>query len=294
MFRTSNPAWRNDAFQPAQTWSDLDRQGRTHTVPGASAEAEAVASARSAQRERSGTMTVQGVVNKTSFLLFLCVCTALVAWNITTSADPIVSPRLLVWGGFIGGFITGLVCIFAPKSTPITAPIYALFEGFAVGGISALYAMHFAERSQTDGSIQLNTNLIFNAALITFGILGGMLLGYKVGIIRSGPVFRRVVITGIIGAICYGIVAWIATMFGSFSLASVYDPTNGGLISIGFSVLMVGLASATLVLDFDIVEVGVANRAPRYYEWYAGFALLMSLVWLYLEVLRLLAKLRRE
>lgn len=294
MFRTSNPAWRNEAFQPAQTWDDLDRQGRSHTVPGASAESEAVESARAAQRERSGTMSVQGVVNKTSFLLFLCVCTALVSWNVTTSAEPVVNPMLLTFGGAIAGLITALVCCFAPKTAPVTAPIYALFQGLFVGGISAVYAIRFAEQSASDGAVQLNTGLIFNAALLTFGILGGMLLGYKTGLIRSGPVFRRVVVTATLGALLYAVVAMVAAMFGSFSLASVYDPSNGGLISIGFSVLLVGIASANLILDFDMVEVGVKNGAPRSMEWYAGFGLLVTLIWLYLEVLRLLAKLRRE
>lgn len=294
MFRTSNPAWRNEAFQPAQTWGDLERQGRAHAVPGASAEKDAVESVRAAQGDRSKSMSVQGVVNKTSFLLFLCVCTAMVGWNLTTSADPVVNPGLVLIGGMIGGLITGLVCCFAPRTAPVTAPLYALFQGFFVGGVSAFYAIRFADKAAADGSVQLNTALIFNAALLTFGILGGMLLGYKTGLIRSGPVFRRVVVTATLGALLYGAVAMIAALFGSFSLASVYDPSNGGLISIGFSVLLVGIASANLVLDFDMVEVGVKNGAPRSMEWYAGFGLLVTLIWLYLEVLRLLAKLRRN
>ena len=180
------------------------------------------------------------------------------------------------------------------RTAPVAAPAYALFQGLFVGGISAVYAIRFARPAADDGSMQLNTGLVFNAALLTFGILGGMLLGYKTGLIRSGPVFRKVVVAATLGACLYAVVALIAAMFGSFSLASVYDPSNGGLISVGFSVLLVGIASANLILDFEVVEVGVTNRSPRAMEWYAGFGLLVTLVWLYLEMLRLLAKLRRE
>jgi uncharacterized YccA/Bax inhibitor family protein len=130
--------------------------------------------------------------------------------------------------------------------------------------------------------------------LLTFGILGGLLVGYSTKVLRPGPVFRNIVITGTIGVCCYGLIAVIAAMFGSFSLASVYSPSNGGLISIGFSLLLVGLASGNLVLDFEFINQGVRNQAPRHMEWYGAFGLLVSLVWLYLEVLRLLAKLRRD
>lgn len=278
MFRTSNPAFaRQPEFQPAQSWDDLQSQGRVDSLPGTST------TAASGGKH----MTVQGTVNKSFFLLALCVGTALLGWNITMSPDPIISPGLMMIGSLIGGLVVAMICCFAPKTSPVTAPLYALIEGFFVGGISAVYAVRFAKEGGA-----LNTEMVFNAALLTFGILGGLLTGYSVGLIRPGPWFRNAVIAGTVGVCLYGAVAMVAALFGSFSLASVYDPTNGGLISIGFSLLVVGLASANLVLDFESIEMGARHRAPRYMEWYGAFGLLVTLVWLYLEILRLLGKLR--
>lgn len=292
MFRTSNPVFsQNNAFAPAQSWDDLDAQGRGSGFP----------TMKSPERPAApGTMTVQGTVNKTFFLLAICVTTATFAWAQFVSDQPLVNPMILMFGGAILGLITCLVCVFAPKTSPITAPAYAAFEGLFLGGISAMYAMRFANAgpsistsvSASGGS--LNTALVFNAMLLTFGILGGLLLGYTTKIIRPGPVFKNVIVAGTLGVCVYGLIAFGASLFGSFSLASVYDPSNGGLISIGFSLLLVALASGNLVLDFDFIHDGVRNRAPRYMEWYGAFGLMVSLVWLYIEVLRLLAKLRRE
>jgi uncharacterized YccA/Bax inhibitor family protein len=304
MFRTSNPAFRQDAFAPAQTWDDLRSQGRIDQVPGAelSPESAAVASARAeaAARARPDHMTIAGVVHRTWFLLAICVITSVFAWNITTAAEPLVSPIVLLLGGAIGGLITGLICSFAPRTAPFTAPIYALFEGALLGSLSAFYAMRFA-RPEIDAAtgvaaegspVALNTGLVMNAALLTFGILGGLLLGYSTGVIRPGPWFRKAVVTATFGVVVYIGIAVIAGLFGSFSLLSVYDPSNGGLISIGFSLLLVGIASANFVLDFEFVENGVRNKAPRYYEWYAGFGILVTMIWLYVELLRLLSKLQ--
>jgi len=206
---------------------------------------------------------------------------------------------LVVMGGGILGFIIALVCTFKPTTAPITAPLYALCQGFFVGGISAVYAARFstpvsASVGGSTSGMSLNSGLIFNAALLTFGILGALCFAYGSRLIRPGPWFRNTVIVGTLGACAYALIAMVASMFGAPSLASVYDPNNGGLISIGFSLLLVCLASANLVLDFEMIEHGVNARAPRYMEWYGAFGLMVTLVWLYLEVLRLLAKLRRE
>lgn len=296
MFRTSNPVFaRNESFQPAQSWDDLKQQGRYDEVAPASASGAGHAAAVGAK-----TMSIQGTVNKTFFLLAICVATSLVAWNIAMSAEPIINPTLMVFGGAILGLITGLVVAFAPKTAPITAPLYAAFEGFFVGGVSAFYAMRFAtpikvsaSGSAVDaGATALNTGLIMNAVLLTFGICAGMLVGYTTRLIRPGPIFRNIVITGTLGVCFYALIAMGASLFGFGGLASVYDPSNGGLISVGFSLLLVGLASANLVLDFEFIENAVAHRAPRYMEWVGAFGLMVTLVWLYIEVLRLFAKLR--
>lgn len=289
MFRTSNPAFaRQPEFAPAQTWDDLRDQGRMSDIPAAGG-APSPAAAKAA-----GYMTVQGTVNKTFFLLALCVITAVVGWNLTMSANPVVSPALVMIGGAIAGLITGLVCAFAPRTSPVTAPLYSIFQGFFVGGVSAVYAQRFAVVNPETGASTLNTGMVINAALLTFGILAGLLVAYSAKLIRPSRTFNNVVIAGTFGVCIYGLVAMVASMFGAPSLASVYDPNNGGMISIGFSVLLVALASANLVLDFQFIEQGAAHRAPRYMEWYGGFGLMVTLVWLYLEVLRLLAKLRRE
>ncbi|MBL8745932.1 MAG: Bax inhibitor-1/YccA family protein [Phycisphaerae bacterium] len=289
MFRSSNPAFtHNSAFAPAQTWDDLESQGRSGDLPGLSVPARAAPSA---------TMTVQGTVNKTFFLLALAVTTAVFAWSQALAAEPMVNPGLLLVGGAIGGLIAALVCCLAPKTAPVAAPMYALLEGLFLGAISAFYAQRFGSGASLQGgsgAVGLNTGLIFNAMLLTFGILGGLLVGYSTGLVRPGPIFRNIVVTGTIGVCAYGLIAMIAAMFGSFSLASVYDPSNGGMLSVGFSLLLVGLASGNLVMDFEFIHAGVKNGAPRRMEWFGAFGLMVSLVWLYLEVLRLLAKLRRD
>lgn len=288
MFRTSNPAFsRNEAYQPAQTWDDLADQGRIDDMPAEVAPSRASAGGK--------VMTVQGAVNKSFFLLALCTTTAIIGWNITTSADPIISPMWLLLGGGLGGLLVSLVCIFAPKTTPVTAPLYATLEGFFLGAISAFYAQRFGDptpAAEGGKAVALNTGLIFNAILLTFGITGGMLVGYTTKLIRPGPVFRNGVIAATLGVCLYGLIAFVAAMFGAPGLASVYDPSNGGLVSIGFSAFVVLLASANLILDFDMIHNAARSRAPRYMEWYSAFGLMVTLVWLYLEVLRLLAKLQ--
>lgn len=283
MFRTSNPALRNDAFRPAQTWDDLERQGRGGVI---AATATAPASGATAVVDRS-VMTLSGTVNKSFILLGLCLTTAIFAWTMTTRPDPIVPPGLLVFGGAIVGLILAMVCSFKPRTAPVTAPLYALAEGLFVGGVSALYAMSFAKPGAG-----LATGLVFGAVLMTFGIFGGVLVGYKTGLIRATPGFTKFVTAATIGVCLYAVLAIVLSLFGVHGLSSMYDPRNGGLLSIGFSAFVVILASANLVLDFETINNGVQNRAPKHMEWFGGFALLVTLVWLYLEVLRLLAKLQ--
>jgi len=271
MFRTSNPTLRNPYFSgSAQQWRDEIGSG-----------IEPKAAARSTH------MTMQGTVNKTAFLLALCVASAMGAWTLLTSRPELFLP--VTFGGMIVGLILVLVASFKPKTSPVVAPLYAIAEGGFLAGVSMLFAGAASKNMQS-----LNTDMIFNAALLTFGILGGLLAAYSFRLIRPNRTFYNVVIAGTIGACLYGLIAMVASMFGSFSLASVYDPNNGGMISLGFSALLIVLASANLVLDFDQIENGVRNQAPRHMEWFGGMSLLVTLVWLYVEVLRLLSKLRRD
>lgn len=273
MFRTSNPTLRNPYFGTG-----------TNVVAD-------VAMNRAGQGVRSAggpkVMTMQGTVNKTAFLVALCVAAAMGAWAVMESR-PGLYP-VFTFGGMLVGLGLVVLACFKPRTSPVVAPLYAIAEGGFVGGAS----MFFAANAAKPGSA-FNTDLLFNAGLLTFGILGGLLAAYSFRLIRPNRTFYNVVIAGTLGVCLYGLIAMVAAMFGSFSLASVYDPNNGGMVSIGFSGLLVVLASANLVLDFDQIENGVRNRAPRYMEWFGGMSLLVTLVWLYVEVLRLLSKLRRD
>ncbi|MEO1128151.1 MAG: Bax inhibitor-1/YccA family protein [Planctomycetota bacterium] len=277
MFRTSNPALRNDAY--SQSWDDLGGQ-------------VSYGNERAAAAGGPKIMTMQGTVNKSALLISFCAASALFAWNLSLDqAEGAVAmtgwtfPLLL--GGLLGGFLTMLIASFKPQASVVLGPICAICEGGFVGALSAVYAVQFAADSD-----MLNTGLIFNAALLTFGIFGGLLAAYSTKMLRPNKTFYNVVITASMGVGLYALVAIGASFFGAPSLASVFDPSNGGLLSIGFSVVLVLLASANLVLDFDLINNGVKNRAPKYMEWYSGMALLVTLVWLYVEVLRLLAKLQ--
>lgn len=273
MFRTGNPALNNSAFQPSQSWGDLASQGRyAGDAPGA------------AKAVDKTVMSLQGTVNKTTMSISICTAGALGSWVAIENNPGLMMP--LLFGGMLTGLVFALITIFKPTASPITAPLYAVAQGGFVGGISMMYAQMFA-----DGET-LNTGLVFNAALLTFGIAGGLAAAYGMRLVRPNKTFYNIVTTATLGLLLYVGVALIAGLFGSFSLLSVYDPTNGGLISIGFSGLVVALASANLVLDYDIVNNGVKNRAPKYMEWYGAFTILVTLVWLYISLLRLLAKLQ--
>lgn len=282
MFRTGNPALNNSAFSASQSWDDLASQGRyAGDAPGARTVVDKTA------------MTLNGTVNKTGMVIAICTATAMGSWALIESNPGLTG--LLTFGGAIAGLLIALVTIFKPNFSPVTAPLYAVAQGGFVGGISMLYASRFATEPDagTEGLV-LNTGLVFNAALLTFGIAGGVLAAYAMKLIRPNKTFYNVVIAGTLGVVLYGLVAMVMSLFGSFTLASVYDPSNGGLIAIGFSSLVVVLASANLVLDYDIVNNGVKNGAPKYMEWYGGFTILVTLVWLYISLLRLLAQLQNR
>jgi uncharacterized YccA/Bax inhibitor family protein len=214
-------------------------------------------------------MSLQGVVNKTGILLLLCMGTAAFAW-----AQPALQGAWILTG-LVGGFIAFLVGIFKPATTPITAPLYALFEGLLLGAISQALNRGFP-------------GIAINAMLLTFGVLGLMLMLY---------VTRTIVVTnrlakGIFAATAAVALVYLADMilrlFG-FKVPFIHE---SGWLGIGVSLVIVGIAAFNLLLDFAVIEQSVNQGSPRYMEWYCGMALLVTLVWLYLELLRLLSKLR--
>jgi len=211
-------------------------------------------------------MTLDGAVNKTAILLALCFGGAFAGWNFP----------VLMMPGFIIGFILALVTIFrSPAKAGTTAPFYAAFEGMALGGITV-----FAEMQYPGIGIQ--------AIGLTFGILASLLFCYKSGIIKPTENFRLMLFSATMGIFLLYLVSFIMSLFGS-GIGFIH---SNGLFGIGFSLFVVGIAALNLVLDFDFIEEGAEQGLPKYMEWYGAFSLMVTLVWLYIEILRLLMKLR--
>jgi uncharacterized YccA/Bax inhibitor family protein len=225
---------------------------------------------------RSSAMTLNGTVTKTALLLVFLVVPAGYTWNLlNTSPNPnAVYPWMI--GGAIGGFILALITIFKKTAAPVTAPLYAIAEGLFLGGLSALF-----ERSYP--------GIVSQAVCLTFGTLFALLAAYRSGLIKVTENFKLGIVaaTGAI-ALVY-MVSFVMSIFGFGGFGFIHD---SGPIGIGFSLVVVVIAALNLVLDFDFIESGVEQGAPKYMEWYAAFGLLVSLVWLYIELLRLLSKLR--
>src|SRR5271154_1528737 len=220
-------------------------------------------------------MTLQGTVNKTGVLLICVVATAAWTWNIYThSQNPSAVLPLLAIGG-IGGFIFALVTIFKKTWAPVTAPIYALLEGLLLGAISAFYDTRFH-------------GIAIQAVSLTFGTLLVLLLAYRSGLIPVTEKFRLGIVAATGGIALFYIVQIVLGFFGVHFTAI----NGGGAIGIGFSIFVVIIAALNLVLDFDLIENGVRMGAPKYMEWYSAFALMITLIWLYFEILNLLSKLR--
>ena len=218
----------------------------------------------------SDVMTLDGAVNKTAISMGILLFAAYYTY---TNA---IMDYILI--GFIGGFVVALVTIFKKSWSPVTVPIYAVLEGLALGGISKMYADAF------------EPGIVPQAIMLTLGILFALLFAYKTKIIRATENFKLGVFAATAGIGIVYLVSFFMGMFGSGALP-VMDSTNFSWFSIGFSLFVVVIASLNLVMDFDFIENGAANGAPKYMEWYGAFGLLVTLIWLYLEILRLLAKL---
>ncbi|MBD62796.1 MAG: hypothetical protein CMD68_01795 [Gammaproteobacteria bacterium] len=211
-------------------------------------------------------MTLDGAVNKTGILLALCFSGAFVGWNFPALALP----------SLIIGTILAFVTIFrSPAKAGATAPFYAAFEGVALGGITV-----FAETQYPGIGIQ--------AIGLTFGILASLLFCYKSGIIKPTENFRLMLFSATMGIFILYLVSFIMSFFGS-GIGFIH---SNGIFGIGFSLFVVGIAALNLVLDFDFIEEGAEQGLPKYMEWYGAFSLMVTLVWLYIEILRLLMKLR--
>jgi uncharacterized YccA/Bax inhibitor family protein len=233
-----------------------------------------------ATRPAAATMTIRGTVIASGILTAICAASAVLTWSLLSGGNRGTAIPCLL-GGAIGGLICGLVIHFSPRSAPYLAPIYALCEGVFVGVISLIVPLMYNKAPE---------GLVIQAVLLTFGILFALLMAYGAGLVRLGSTATKVIVVATAGVFVYYAAAFVLSLLGVPVLRLGWD---AGPLGIGFSVFVVVLASLNLVLDFQFIEAGVTNRAPRYMEWYGAFGLLVTLVWLYIEALRLLAKLRR-
>jgi len=218
-------------------------------------------------------MTIQGTVNKSAVLLLLVLLTSTWTWRLYYTA----TGSLGVWilGGAIGGFIVAMVTVFKKQWAAATAPLYALLEGLVLGGISSMLEARYP-------------GIVIQAVGLTFGTLFGLLFAYKSGMIKATENFKL----GVVAATGGIAVVYLVTMLlGFFGIRMPYIHESG-MIGIGFSLFVVIIAALNLVLDFDFIEQGAVQGAPKYMEWYGAFGLMVTLIWLYIEILRLLSKMR--
>jgi len=242
--RSSNPALRADSFRSLQYVA------------------------------RDEAMTIGGVVNKTAMSLVILLCTATWTWHLSLSGERVAGLMML---GTIGGLLTALVTIFKQPWAPVTTPLYAAFEGLALGGISAVFESRYP-------------GIASQAIFLTFGTLGALLLAYRSGLIRATENFKLGIFAATGGIALVYLIGFVMSLFG----ASIPLIHSSGTVGVLFSLFVVGVAALNLVLDFDFIEQGAERGAPKYMEWYAAFGLLVTLVWLYLEILRLMSKLQER
>ncbi len=258
MFRSSNPALRQKVFAESRNFGMAD------------------------------TMTMQGTVNKCFIMLFLLLLSASWVWGKvmqpvsafddgTMAAQSLSAVMPFVVGGGIIGFILAIVTVFNVQIARYTAPVYAICEGFVLGGVSAMF-----ERRYPGIAIQ--------AVALTFGTFFCMLAAYKTGLVKVTEKFRMGVVSALMAVVLIRVVSWIMSMFG----AGIPFVQGYGTFAIGFSLIVVGIAALCLILDFDRLDKLCDMGVPKHMEWYGAFSLMITLIWLYLEMLRLLALLKNR
>ena len=220
------------------------------------------------------TMTVRGTMNKFGFLMLMVMAGAAFAWQ-WFSAGKEIMPLMLT--GALGGLVVAIVIVFKKEWSGYLAPAYAILEGLFVGGISAYFNFLFQDKYP---------GIISHAVLITFAVAASMYLLYTLRIIKVTEKFRSIIFVATASIAFFYLLTWILSFFGiRFEFLS-----TGSTFGIIFSLVVIVIAALNLILDFDMIEQGSAMGAPKYMEWYGAFGLLVTLVWLYLEILRLLAK----
>lgn len=221
---------------------------------------------------QSNAMTINGTINKIGLMTLLVVAAASYTWSMVMNSNIAGATTFLAIGG-IGGFITALVTIFRPKASPVSAPIYAILEGLFLGAISAIINTKYP-------------GIAFQAVLLTIGTLFTMLFLYRSGRIRATPRFRKGIMMATGGVLFAYIISWILSLFG-MQMGFMH---SAGPLGILINLVVIGIAALNLILDFDFIEKGAAVSAPKYMEWYGAFGLMVTLIWLYIEFLRLLSR----
>lgn len=219
------------------------------------------------------TMTLEGTVNRTAFLLLILVATATWTWMEAFIGAPIEG---YLWGGGLGGLAVGLVTAFIPRLARFTAPLYAALEGLFLGAISAIYEARFP-------------GIVIQAVALTFAVMIALLIVYRLRIIPVTENFKLGVCAATGAIALFYVVAIGLQAFAGVRIGMLHE---GSALGIGFSLFVITIAALNLVLDFDFIEQGVEQGAPKQLEWYAAFGLVVTLVWLYIAILRLLSKLR--
>lgn len=216
-------------------------------------------------------MTLSGTINKTLLLFLLLTASAMVIWWLTFNG---MNPILPAIGGAIVGFVLVIISAFKPQYSAYLAPGYALFEGLFIGGISAIFEVQYP-------GIVMEA---VGATFVTFAVCLGL---YKYQIVKVTEQFKSIVVAATLAIATYYLISWL------FSLFTSYQPVHYGnsMVSIGISVFVIVIAALNLFLDFDRIEQGVEQRMPKYMEWFGAMGLMITLVWLYIEFLRLLSKL---
>src|ERR1700736_1996612 len=227
-------------------------------------------------RGYSQPMTLSGVIQRSALLFLLVAATAAGIWTYSNSHPGFIYPAVMA--GAFGGFIVGMVTSFKRTWAPVTAPLYAVLEGMFIGGLSLAMEQRFP-------------GLVLQAVLLTFGVMFALLAAYQSRIIRPSETFKSVIVGATLGIAVVYLVSMVVQLFFHTAIPLI---NGSGPMGIAFSLVVVGIAALNLVLDFDFIENGVASGAPKWMEWYAAFGLIVTLVWLYIEILRLLAKMRRN
>lgn len=232
---------------------------------------------RNSAHTGKGVMTIGGTATKTLLLLLMVIAGAAYTWKIFyNSANP-TSVQGWMIGGAIVGFILAMVISFKPKSAPFLAPIYAASEGLFLGGISAVFNNAFAETAP---------NIIINAVALTLLTALIMFTVFRSGLIKVNGTFMKVMYIALITIMVFYLGSWLLSLFG-VNMSILHDSSP---LSIGISIVIVGVAAFSLLMDYNFIQSASAMGAPKYMEWYGAFGLIVTLVWLYLEILKLLAK----